>query len=391
MRPGPNPHPAGSAAHFMYEALRLAHRGLGWTSPNPAVGCVIVRDGAIIGRGWHSRCGAEHAEFAALRDAGDARGATAYSTLEPCSHVGQQPACTTELQSAGVARVVFGIDDADPRSASRARSIFAAAGIKVVAGVLRNECAELLLPYLFAKREQRAHIHLKLALSLDSKLACANGASQWLSGPQSLGLAHYLRQHYDAVMVGRGTVLADDPRLTVRADSLREYLDLDGMTLRDPVRVIVDPQLRLLPQLAELNISRAGNMRTSLPQLIFVASKEAAANSSFAATSLPLTSHILGVDTLASGALDLNAAIAELYALGITSVLVEGGARLAQELTAQQAVDYATLVYTPLLLGGDALGFTPPLGLTSVDDARRVKVERVTQLGEDVAVSVSLR
>src|SRR5688572_19597335 len=136
---GANPHPTGSDPFFMYEALRLAHRGLGWTSPNPAVGCVIVLDGAIIGRGWHSRCGDAHAEVAALRDAGDAHGATAYSTLEPCSHVGQQPACTSALHSAGVKRVVFGIEDADPRSANKAASIFSAARIEVTTGVLREE------------------------------------------------------------------------------------------------------------------------------------------------------------------------------------------------------------------------------------------------------------
>lgn len=390
MRLGANPHPPGSDAFFMYEALRLAHRGLGWTSPNPAVGCVIVRDGEILGRGWHSRCGAVHAEVAALADAGDARGATVYSTLEPCSHVGQQPACTSALVDAGVARVVFGAHDTDSRTAGKAEAILGIAGVGVSTGVLREDCARMLLPYLFHKREQRPHVHLKLALSLDGKMACANGASQWLSGPQSLGLAHYLRQQYDAVMVGRGTLVADNPRLTVRAEVLREYMDIEDLTLRDPVRILVDPGLESWAGIDWLNIMQAGNQRADLPKILVVTTHEALAE--FGSTdSLNPRIVFVAAEKSAESSIAFDDALKQFSGIGITSVLVEGGARLAAEIIKQNAADHATLVYTPLLLGSDALGFTPQLGLTSLLEAPHAQLESVTKLGDDVAVSVRLR
>ncbi len=390
MRLQANPHPVGGDKHFMYEALRLAHRGLGWTSPNPPVGCVIVRDGAILGRGWHNEPGGLHAETMALADCHDAVNAIAYITLEPCSHVGLQPACTSELQRAGVKRVVYGCEDADTRSAGKAAELLRGHGIEVCSGVLREECEMLLAPYLHAKRHNRPHVHLKLAVSLDGRIACANGSSQWLSGPESRGLAHYLRQQYDAVMVGRGTVVADNPRLTVRGDVLSHYADTDGMRRRDPVRIVIDPKFKVFSADRRLRIFEASQQRSETPALIVIGSAESTVPKAAHGIASTWRVETLTVGTTAAGALDLHEAASKLWELGITSVLVEGGSQLMQQYFSQRAADQLTLVYTPLLLGSDALGFSPPMMIQNVKDAPRLTVQFMSQLGADLAVTVSL-
>lgn len=388
MRLGVNPHLPSSDEYFMYEALRLAHRGLGWTSPNPPVGCVVVKDGEVIGQGWHVQPGGLHAETAALQQCPDAAGATAYVTLEPCSHVGQQPACTAELARAGIRRVVFGCEDADARSAGRATGVLTRIGIEVRVGVLEQECELLLMPYLHAKRYGRPHVHLKLAVSLDAKIALANGDSQWLSGPESLGLAHYLRQQYDAVLIGRGTVVADNPRLTVRREVLENYMDASGFRLRDPVRLVVDPQLKLLDQLGKLRLANPGTQRSNLPHLVIVTSREVRPEERNLVEQLKIQAQFLHVTC--EPRLDLQQVFAQLWQLGITSVLVEGGARLAAEVLRQSAADQLTLVYTPVLLGSDGLGFSPDLGLESLITAPSLDLTYSMLLGRDTVVSSSI-
>ena len=239
-----NPYPAPGCEHFIHECLELALEGLGWTSPNPLVGCLLVRDGEVIGRGFHARDGEEHAEVRALRDAGDARGASAYVSLEPCSHVGRQPSCCHELAAAGVKRVVWGCDDANPLTAGRAASLLPELGVEARGGVLREQCERLLDYYLLAQRSRRPFMHLKLALSADGKIACPDGHSQWLSGPESLGYAHFLRLKYDAALVSYRTVLADDPRLTVRDEQLGAYRRPPDSPRRQPARIV----LRFYPE-----------------------------------------------------------------------------------------------------------------------------------------------
>jgi riboflavin-specific deaminase-like protein len=231
-------------------------------------------------------------------------------------------------------------------------------------------------------------MHLKLALSLDGKVACANGNSQWLSGPESLGYAHYLRQKYDAVLVGYRTVLADNPRLTVRPDVLAAYRSLDeGTPARNPVPVILDPRLQTLPRLARLHLWKAGgSFREQLPRAIYVAEKRYART----AGELPPGVVIIGLPKDRSGELKLGKLGRALARLGIRSVLVEGGARLAQEAIRQQAVDKVSLVITPKLIGRDGMGFAPLLGCHSVEHCLRLCRQQVEQLGNDVVFSGTL-
>jgi diaminohydroxyphosphoribosylaminopyrimidine deaminase/5-amino-6-(5-phosphoribosylamino)uracil reductase len=377
-----NPYVTGSDEYFMHEALALAQGGMGWASPNPLVGCVLTRDGQTIGRGFHAHNGQRHAEVQALLDAGDAAGATAYVSLEPCSHVGRQPSCCHELARAGVTRVVWGARDVDPRSAGRADKALHELGVSATGRALIGECDRFLDYYLSARSQERCFAHLKLALSLDSKLACATGHSQWLSGPQSHGYAHYLRLKYDAVLVGYRTVLADNPRLTVRSDVLAGYRGLNqDWRLRQPVRVVLDPRGELLPQLAGLALARTeeGEFREQLPRLILVCAGDHAP----AELSVPYA-QVICPKTDAGRRLIFADLFDKLFALGVHSVLIEGGGGLAAELIRQQAADKLTLVYTPRLIGADGIGWTPELNCREIADCPRISTEWPQILGNDV-------
>jgi len=377
-----NPYAAGSDEYFMHEALVLAQGGLGWASPNPLVGCVLTRAGRIIGRGYHARDGERHAEVQALLDAGAAMGATAYISLEPCSHIGRQPSCCHELSRAGVERVVWGAQDADPRSARQAESALHQLGIANTGRALVRECEQFLDYYLSARSHQRAFAHLKLALSLDSKLACPTGHSQWLSGPESHGYAHYLRLKYDAVLVGFRTVLADNPRLTVRPDVLAAYYgSVPQVRLRQPVRVVLDPSGELLPQLAELALAQTeeGAFREQLPRLILICASDRAPDR----LTVPHT-QVVALAAGEDGRLSFAEIFQRLYRLGIHSILVEGGGRLAAELIRQQAVDKLTLVYTPKLIGADGLGWTPQLQCQQISDCPLISTDQPKIMGNDV-------
>lgn len=379
-----NPYSTGSDEYFMHEALRLALGGLGWASPNPLVGCVLVRDGRIIGRGFHAQDGEAHAEVRALGEAGDARGATAYVSLEPCSHVARQPSCCHELARAGVERVIWGALDVDPRSAGQAETTLHQLGLTQTGRALVDDCERFLDYYLTSRSRQRTFAHLKLALSLDGKLACPTGHSQWLSGPQSLGYAHYLRLKYDAVLVGYRTALADNPRLTVRADALAGYAEqLSGMQLRQPARVIVDPRCELVPGLAELNLARFedGEFRERLPRLVLVCRREFAPDG----LKVPHT-QLVALDVKDPQPLLFAEIFQRLWQMGIHSTLIEGGGGLAAELLKQQAADKLTLVYTPVIIGADGIGFAPKMDCRYIGDCPRISVTRQLMLGNDALI-----
>ena len=375
-------YPAGSDEFFMAECLELAELGLGWASPNPQVGALIVRDGEVIGRGAHRCDGSEHAEVSALAAAGDARGATCYTTLEPCSHQGRQPACTTALISAGVSRVVYGTADADPRSSGRAQGILEAAGIHVSANVLHEQCARVLDYYLYARTLQRPFLHVKVALSADGKMACANGASQWLSGPVSLGYAHYLRQKYDAIMVAYRTVLADDPRLSARSEEIRNYVALpEGVRSRNPVRIVLDPRFELCDSMQQLNIANFdGEFRSDL-RIVLVGYS---AYAQHARRVEDAAVRIAAIDADPLRPLPFAAIAQALWELGLQSVLIEGGAGLISEMMQQRAASKLSCVYTPLLIGADGLDFMPRAGYTSIDDCPQLTGSVAEILGNDV-------
>lgn len=368
-------------------ALDAAQAGLGWSSPNPMVGCVLILDGEVIGVGAHLRNGSEHAEVLALADAGDAAGATAYVNLEPCSHVGRQPSCCQALLDAGVTRVVYGVDDADPRALGAAKAKLENAGIAVTSGVLAEKCHRFLDYYLHSSREQKVFVHLKLALSLDAKMACKTGDSQWLSGAVSQGYAHYLRQKYDAVLVGSGTIKADNPRLTARPETMAEYFKLPGPTpARNPVRVILDTTFGLKRDLCWNFLSIAGkNYRSHLPRVIVAGDNKHLPPINGEGGPPKVT--CLGLGGNGEGRLDLGELLDKLWETGIRSLLVEGGSQVAQGLISQSKVNKVSLVFTPRLLGSDALGFSPPMGFQSVGEGVSMYNMEMEKLGSDVLVS----
>ncbi len=224
-------------ARHMRHALMLAERALGTVAPNPAVGCVIVRDGIVVGRGWTQRGGRPHAEVVALQQAADAaRGATAYVTLEPCAHIGQTPPCANALINAGISRVVGAVEDPDPRVSGRGFAMLREAGVVVVTDVLRDEAAALNAGFFLRMTGKRPLVTLKLAVSADNKIARAPGGDQWITGEEARRFGHFMRARHDAILVGIETALADDPELTCR---------IPGLEDRSPLRVVLDSGLRL--------------------------------------------------------------------------------------------------------------------------------------------------
>ncbi|MBK1866267.1 bifunctional diaminohydroxyphosphoribosylaminopyrimidine deaminase/5-amino-6-(5-phosphoribosylamino)uracil reductase RibD [Taklimakanibacter albus] len=312
---------------FMTRAVRLGHRALGTTAENPPVGCVIVKDGVIVGLGWTQPGGRPHAEVAALRMAGAAaRGATAYVTLEPCAHHGRTPPCAEALAKAGVVRVVAAVEDPDPRVSGGGFAILRQAGISVVTGLGREEALSDLAGFLTRIVNKRPYVLLKLALSADRKIAEAAGKRTAITGPEVKARTHLLRAEADAILVGLGTVLADDPDLTCR---------LPGLEVRSPIRVVADSRGAIPPG----------------SHLVRTAGKVPLWLLSLAGTPAPEGVDILACAPGATGGVDLADGLAKIAARGINRVLAEGGARLARGLIEAGLVDELQLFQSPKFLG----------------------------------------
>jgi diaminohydroxyphosphoribosylaminopyrimidine deaminase/5-amino-6-(5-phosphoribosylamino)uracil reductase len=326
-----------SDAAFMRRALALARKGWGQTAPNPLVGAVVVRDGEVVGEGHHTRFGAAHAEVEALRAAGDrAQGSTVYVTLEPCAHVGKTPPCTDALIAARVARVVVAARDPNPEAAGGVERL-RAAGIEVVTGVEEGAARELNAAFFHAFAERRPWITLKLAVSLDGALADATGHSRWITGDDSRRAVHQMRAGSDAIGIGIGTALADDPSLTVR----------DAPAPRvPPTRVVFDRAARLP---ATSNLARTAR---DIPTLIVADSPPVARVAALEA---------LGVRVVQASS--LRVALDALGDAGVRSLLVEGGARLAGAFIGTGMVDRLVIFQGSAIFGAGALGafaFVPP-------------------------------
>ena len=358
-----------SDTDHMRTALALAARGLGNTWPNPAVGCVIVTSGPngdrIVGRGWTQPGGRPHAERRALAQAGAAaRGATAYVTLEPCAHHGQTPPCAEGLIEAGVARVVSALTDPDPRVAGRGHAMLRAAGIEVAEGLCAAEARRLNAGFL--KRVERGlpHVTLKLATTLDGRIATASGESRWITGPEARRAVHAMRLSHDAVMVGSGTARADDPDLTVR----------DMGAMRQPVRIVIDSRLSHSPD------SRLGRSAGAAPVwLIHTEAAPAAARTAWAATG----ARVIEVPGRAGHA-DLPVAMRRLAAEGLTRVFCEGGADLAAALIRDGLVDDLAHFGAGALIGAEGRPALGPLGLTALAGAPRLTRTETRPVGMDV-------
>ncbi|WP_321573462.1 bifunctional diaminohydroxyphosphoribosylaminopyrimidine deaminase/5-amino-6-(5-phosphoribosylamino)uracil reductase RibD, partial [Geminicoccus flavidas] len=356
---------------WMRMAIDLAALGLGATWPNPSVGCVIVRDRVVLARAVTGSGGRPHAETEALRQAGDAaRGATAYVSLEPCAHVGRTPPCADALIAAGVARVVVACGDPDPRVSGRGVRRLRQAGVEVTEGVLAAE-AERDHAGFFAKvRRGRPLVSLKLATSLDGRIATATGESQWITGPEARAYGHHLRATHDAIMVGSGTGLADDPALTCR---------LPGLAGRSPVRVVLDARLRIA--------ENATLVRTAwqTPTWLFTAPDHDRAK---ARALIDQGVRIEQVPAAATGGVALVPVLARLAERGITRLLVEGGAVLAASLMREHLVDRLHFLRAPLVIGGDGVAGLAPFGVRRLADARRWRIMAERTLDGDRLVEL---
>jgi diaminohydroxyphosphoribosylaminopyrimidine deaminase / 5-amino-6-(5-phosphoribosylamino)uracil reductase len=367
----------------MAEAVALGERGRLTAAPNPWVGCIVVAaDGRIVGRGFHRRAGEPHAEVHALREAGDrARGATAYVTLEPCSHHGRTPACAPALVEAGLARVVVAVLDPDDRVAGRGVELLRSAGTAVDVGIGGEVAARSLAPYLHHRRTGRPLCLLKTAASLDGRTAAADGTSQWITGPEARADAHRLRAESGAVVVGAGTALADHPALTFRNLEFEE-----GLVPAQPLRVLIDAAGRVPSAGPLFDPALAPTLVITTPAAdpeVRRAWKEAGAEVEDVATA-PAAPPFPGAVSAPPGpAVDLEAALALLGRRGILQVMVEGGATLHGSFLRAGLVD-RLVVYT----GGAVLGaegrplFTGP-GPATLAEASRWRLLSVRQLGGD--------
>ena len=353
---------------IMARALQLAERGLWTTTPNPRVGCVLVRDGEVVGEGWHERAGGPHAEVHALRAAGErARGATAYVTLEPCSHHGRTPPCAEALVAAGVTRVVAAMADPNPLVAGNGLALLRAAGIETACGLLENEARELNIGFVSRMTRGRPWLRLKAAASLDGKTALDNGSSQWITGPAARRDGHAWRARACAILTGIGTVRDDDPQLTVR--------EVD--TPRQPLRVIVDSRLET-PLTAKI--------LSGGPVLVAAAvDDEKKANSLRAA----------GAEVLllpnAAGKVELKDLLEELARRGINEVHAEAGFKLNGSLLREGLVDELLLYLAPCLIGHAAAGIFNLPALTALNDRRLLQVRDLRQVGEDIRLIARCR
>jgi diaminohydroxyphosphoribosylaminopyrimidine deaminase / 5-amino-6-(5-phosphoribosylamino)uracil reductase len=354
----------------MRAALALAARGLGRTWPNPAVGCVLVRDGVVVGRGWTQPGGRPHAETEALGRAGEAaRGATAYVSLEPCSHTGKTPPCADALIAAGVARVVAAVEDPDPRVSGRGVAMLRAAGIRVDRGPSADDAADLNAGFFLRIKRGRPLVSLKLATSLDGRIATHSGDSRWITGEAARRRAHGLRATHDAILVGTGTALADDPALTCR---------LPGLGERSPVRVVLDRQLRL-PASAKL-LATARDVPT---WVITAAAGDALRRQALEGAGV----EIIDVAAASDGRLSISATLQALGARGITRILAEGGSALAASLLQQDLVDRLYWFRSASVIGGDGLAAAASLGIERLFDAKLFARLETETLGADMLES----
>ncbi|KPU51999.1 riboflavin biosynthesis protein RibD [Pseudomonas fluorescens] len=353
-------------AHFMARALELARKGLYTTHPNPRVGCVIVQGGQIVGEGWHVRAGEPHAEVHALRAAGEqARGATAYVTLEPCSHHGRTPPCADALVNAGVARVVAAMQDPNPEVAGRGLQRLAQAGIATESGVLEGEARQLNQGFLKRMEHGLPFVRVKLAMSLDGRTAMESGESQWITGTAARSAVQRLRAQASVVLTGADTVLADNARLTVRADELGLDAEQTALAMsRPPLRVLVDGRLRV-PLDAPFFKADPALVATC------VAVEEQYANG-------PECLIVPGYD----GQVDLRQLLVELAARGVNEVLVEAGPRLAGAFAQLGLVDEFQIFIAGKFLGSSA---RPLLDwpIAQMKDAPELKIIEIRAVGDD--------
>ena len=352
---------------FMARALRLAERGLYTTTPNPRVGCVLVKDGRVVGEGWHERAGEPHAEVVALKAAGAAaEGATAYVSLEPCAHQGRTPPCSDALIATKVARVVAAMQDPNSQVEGKGLQKLRDAGIRVEVGLMEEQARELNIGFVSRMTRGRPWMRVKIAASLDGKTALKNGVSQWVTGPDARRDGHHWRARACAVMTGIGTLKDDDPRLTVR----------DVPTTRQPLRIVVDSRLRITPQ---AKIFDGG------PVLIATATHDAAK-----ARLLEDKGASVVVLPNAESKVDLSKLAEHLAGMGLNEVLVEAGLNLNSALRRAGVVDELLLYLAPHLLGNSGRGMLDLGELTTMDQRLQLEIRETRMIGPDMRILARL-
>lgn len=358
-------------AQYMRRALALAERGRGRTSPNPLVGCIIVRQGRVLGEGWHERTGEAHAEVRALQQAGDARGATVYVTLEPCAHHGRTPPCSEALIAAGVSRVVFAANDPNPLAAGGAARL-QGAGIAVVSGVLQDEAERQNEAFFTVQRRRRPLVLYKSAMTLDGKIATRTGQSRWITGAAARERVQQWRDQFDAVAVGINTVLLDDPLLTCRLP-----------VGRSPLKVIFDSTARTPPRAKLFLPDRYG---VEAKVIIYVSDQ--APNDRVAAL------RGAGAEVVAlpgRSRSEVGLALADLCQRGVNSVLLEGGGTLAWSFFEAQAVDRVAIFIGPKLLGGTGASPLAGLGVAHLDEAITLADLQTEFIANDLLITGQVR
>jgi len=366
--------PGGLSMHsddtrFMARALALARCGLYSTDPNPRVGCVLVRAGEVVGEGWHARAGEAHAEVNAIRAAGErSRGATAYVSLEPCCHHGRTGPCTESLLAAGVARVVVAMIDPDPRTAGRGLQALRSAGIEVSIGVLENQARALNVGFVARHIRGRPYVRIKMAASLDARTAMADGESKWITGPAARHDVQRLRARSSAIVTGIGTLLADDPALTVR-----HVQPEDGGDIRQPLRVVLDRRLR--------TPSDACVLRQAGATLIATSSADPQDRKRLTDAGAEILSLV------DDGHGELGSLMATLAERNINEVLVEAGATLAGALLSADLVDEIVLYTAPVLLGDAARGLFHLPQIRHLSERLELDIIDVRALGKDLRIT----
>ncbi len=351
---------------YMKRALTLARKGIGKTSPNPAVGCVIVKDGVVVGEGWHHKAGAPHAEALALQAAGDAaRGADVYVTLEPCCHTGKTPPCSEALIAAGVRRVVAGMLDPNPVVSGGGIAALNQAGIQTSCGLLEEECRAVNRPFIKQVTTGIPFVTYKCAMTLDGNIATITGESRWISSEESRKQAHRMRSRVDAIMVGVDTVIADNPQLTVR-----------HVRGKNPLRVIVDTRLRTPESVTMLS----GKLSTRT----IIATCESNPRVHLRYRKQSVT--ILVCDEF-EGRVSMDDLLRKLGSMGVQSILLEGGSRLAGRMLQNRQIDELVFFVAPKIIGNN--GFAPftLLGITSISEAIRLEFTDVSRIGSDIVVT----
>ncbi len=355
--------------HYMQMALELAAQGRGYTAPNPMVGAVVVNCGAVVGKGYHQAAGTPHAEVNAIDAAGpEARGGTLYVTLEPCNHTGRTPPCTRKIVSAGIRRVVIGMRDPNPGVAGGGAEFLQRNGVQVSIGVGEAEAQTLNEVFVKYVRTRRPFVIAKCAATLDGRIATRTGDSRWVTGESSRAFVHEMRHAADAILVGIGTVAADDPMLTAR---------LSDRKSKDPMRIILDTHLRIAPTARVLN-------QVSDADTLLVTGKNVPAEAR--ARVLEKGAKVIEVETRA-GRIDLNALMRRLGEMRVTSILVEGGSRVLGSAFRERIVDKVCFFFAPKILGGDdGMPVCQGVGPEAMQGCTHLNRIRIQRFDDDVMI-----